>query len=77
MNVTDRPEWRALAQRRLALDEIRLAALFEDDPERVSRFSFQAGELTADLSRNRIDRGTLQTLVALARAVGLESQRLD
>jgi glucose-6-phosphate isomerase len=75
MNVTDRPEWRALAQRRLALDEIRLAALFEDDPERVSRFSFQAGELTADLSRNRIDRGTLQALVALARAVGLESQR--
>jgi glucose-6-phosphate isomerase len=77
MNVTDRPEWQTLAQRRLALDEIRLAALFEDDPQRVARFTCEAGPLSADLSRNRIDRGTLQALVALARAVGLEAQRDD
>jgi glucose-6-phosphate isomerase len=75
MNPTDLPEWHALAQRRRALEPIRIADLFDDDPQRAERFSFQAAGLTVDLSRNRIDSGTLVALVALARAVGLEQQR--
>jgi len=75
MTVTEMPEWQALAQRRRALDQIRIAALFDDDPQRSSRFAFEAGPLVADLSRNRIDAGTLGALVALARAAGLEARR--
>ena len=77
MTPTDLPEWHALAQRRLALDSIRIADLFDDDPQRADRFSFEAASLGVDLSRNRIDSGTLRALVALARAVNLEKQRDD
>jgi len=75
MNPTSLPEWHALAQRRRALDRIRIADLFDDDPQRAERFSFEAASLNADLSRNRIDSGTLRALVALARAAGVEQQR--
>ncbi len=77
MNPTDLPEWHALVQRRRALEPIRIAELFDDDPQRAQRFSFQGACLQVDLSRNRIDSGTLQALVALARATGLERQRDD
>jgi glucose-6-phosphate isomerase len=77
MTPTDLPEWHALAQRRRALEQIRIADLFDDDPQRAQRFSFEAASLAVDLSRNRVDSGTLQALVALARAVGLEQQRDD
>jgi glucose-6-phosphate isomerase len=77
MTPTDLPEWHALAQRRLALDPIRIADLFDDDPQRADRFSFQADSLGVDLSRNRIDSGTLRALLALARAIKLEKQRDD
>jgi glucose-6-phosphate isomerase len=77
MNSTELPEWHALAQRRRALEAIRIADLFDDDPQRAERFSFEAAGLSVDLSRNRIDGGTLRALVALARAVGLEKQRDD
>ncbi len=75
MTPTDLPEWHALAQRRLALDPIRIADLFEDDPRRAERFSFEGAGIDVDLSRNRIDSGTLRALVALAHAVQLEPQR--
>ena len=77
MTPADLPEWRALDQRRRALEPIRIADLFDDDPQRAQRFTFEAASLTVDLSRNRIDSGTLQALVALARAAGLEKQRDD
>src|SRR5262249_30712557 len=77
MNSTDLPEWHALAQRRRALEPIRIADLFEDDPQRTARLSFEAASLTADLSRNRIDTGTLRALVELARAAGVEQQPDD
>jgi len=77
MNPTDLPEWQALAQRRRALEPIRIADLLEDDPQRAERFSFEAASLTVDLSRNRLDSGTLGALVALARAAGVEKQRDD
>jgi glucose-6-phosphate isomerase len=77
MNPTELPEWHALAQRRRALDQIRIADLFDDDSLRAQNFSFEAASLAVDLSRNRVDRGTLRALVALARAAGVEAQRDD
>jgi len=75
VNPTELPEWQALVQRRRALDDIRIAELFDDDPRRTERFTFEAASLVADLSRNLLDAGTLQALVALARSAGLEQQR--
>src|SRR6266566_3265833 len=77
MTPTDLPEWHVLAQRRRALEQIHIADLFDDDPQRTERFSFEAASLSVDLSRNRIDSGTLRALVALARASNLEKQRDD
>jgi glucose-6-phosphate isomerase len=77
MNPTDLPEWHALEQRRRALEPIRIADLFDDDPQRAQRFCFEAASLHADLSRNLLDSGTLRALVALARAAGVERQRDD
>jgi glucose-6-phosphate isomerase len=77
MNPTDLPEWHALVQRRRALELIQIAELFDDDPQRAQRFSFAGAGLQVDLSRNRIDSGTLQALVGLARATGLEKERDD
>ncbi|MBV8210692.1 MAG: glucose-6-phosphate isomerase [Burkholderiaceae bacterium] len=77
MNPADLPEWHALAQRRRALEPIRIADLFDDDPRRAERFSLEAAGIRADLSRNRIDDGTLRALIDLARASRLERQRDD
>jgi len=77
MNPSDLPEWRVLAQRRRALEPIRIADLFDDDPQRAERFSFEAAAIHADLSRNRIDDGTLRALIDLARATHVEQQRDD
>ncbi|HEV3019680.1 MAG TPA: glucose-6-phosphate isomerase [Burkholderiaceae bacterium] len=77
MNPTNLPEWHALEQRHRALQSIRIAELFDDDPQRAQRFSFEAASLRVDLSRNRLDSGTLRALVALARAAGVEKQRND
>lgn len=75
MNPADLPEWQALAQRRAALDKVSIAALFEGEAGRAEHLLFEAGPLRADLSRNRLDRLTMQALVDLARASGLEHQR--
>jgi len=75
MSPTDLPEWHVLAQRRRALDDIRIAELFDDDPQRSDRLCFEGASLVVDLSRNLLDAGTLQALVALARSAGLERQR--
>jgi len=75
MNPTELPEWSALAQRRRALDQVRIPALFQSDPKREERFRFEAATLVADLSRNFLDTETMSALVALARATGLEARR--
>jgi glucose-6-phosphate isomerase len=48
---------------------------FARDPGRFDAWSFQAPEVFADLSKNRIDTATLHFLVDLARECGLEAQR--
>ncbi|MDR1790486.1 MAG: glucose-6-phosphate isomerase [Propionibacteriaceae bacterium] len=48
---------------------------FELDPGRVERFTFQAGDLHVDLSKNLINDEILGQLVELAERVGLEHKR--
>lgn len=52
-----------------------LREAFAADPRRFAAWSLQAPEVFADLSKNRIDRATLDLLLQLARDCGLESQR--
>jgi glucose-6-phosphate isomerase len=63
-------EWAALASYR---DEtsLELRSVFAADSDRARRFTFNAGELTADLSKHLIDNEVLARLVALAEASGL------
>ena len=55
--------------------ELDLRQAFADDPARFSRFSLQAPEVFADLSKNRWDEVTRRLLVELAGACQLEARR--
>ena len=52
-----------------------LRTAFAEDPGRVERLTFEAGDLHVDLSKNLVDDRVLQTLVELAHEVGLEQRR--
>lgn len=70
------PHWAALQthfQQSGANFDVRRA--FRDDPERFARWSVQAPEVFADLSKNRIDARALELLLGLAADVRLEAQR--
>jgi glucose-6-phosphate isomerase len=70
------PHWAALHnhfQHAGAAFDVRQA--FAADPDRFQRWSLQAPEVFADLSKNRIDARTLELLLGLAADVKLEAQR--
>ena len=70
------PVWAALQahyQSRGAAFDVRQA--FAQEPARFERWSLQAPEVFADLSKNRIDGQAMALLLDLARDLGLESQR--
>ena len=52
-----------------------LREAFARDAGRAAAFSFEAPEVFADLSKNRIDTATLHFLLDLARECGLETRR--
>jgi glucose-6-phosphate isomerase len=52
-----------------------LRSMFDEDPGRVDRLTFDAGDLHVDLSKNLVDDLVLGALVELAREVGLEERR--
>jgi glucose-6-phosphate isomerase len=55
--------------------ELDLREIFRQDPQRFERFSLQAPEVFADLSKQRWDEATRRLLLELAREVGLEARR--
>ena len=52
-----------------------MRALFEEDPERFSRFSLKLGDLLLDYSKNRVTAETMSLLTDLARAADVEGWR--
>lgn len=52
-----------------------LRAWFAEDPGRVERYTFTAGDLFVDLSKNLLDEDVLAGLLALAGQVGLTERR--
>lgn len=54
---------------------LNLREAFAEDPDRTERFSFTAGDLFVDLSKNLITDDVVAALVALGEEVGLEARR--
>ncbi len=52
-----------------------LRAWFADDPGRVERFTFTAGDLHVDLSKSFLNDDVLAALLALAEEVGVSRRR--
>jgi glucose-6-phosphate isomerase len=74
--LTQRPEWQALASHYRDLEGVHLRDLFADDPQRGTRLTLEAEGLYFDYSKQRVTDQTAQLLVALAEACGLR-QRID
>jgi len=64
-------EWKALAAHAAAVREMHLRGLFHDDPARGEELTLDVGDLHLDYSKNRVDRRTLELLVALAERAGV------
>ena len=78
IDMTKTPEWEALQKHYDALQgNISLKQWFADDPDRVKKYSFDLGDLHFDLSKNIITDETVQDLVALGKAVGVEERFQD
>lgn len=69
--LTSLPAWRALAEHHLALKDVRLRELFQQDPGRFDRYSLEAAGLFLDYSKNRITDETMARLRQLADEVDL------
>lgn len=67
------PEWSAVMQQ--ARQGADIKALFATDPERFSRFSTIACGLLLDYSKTSLTEASLTSLLALARAAGVEARR--
>jgi len=74
VDATTTAAWEKLAELAAAL-EPDLRGWFADDPGRVERLSFTAGELFVDLSKNLVDDPIVAALVELGEEVGLEARR--
>src|SRR5438034_4156040 len=75
-SLTERPQWRALAEHRAQIERRHLRELFAADPSRGERLVAEAAGLYLDYSKNRITDETLRLLLALADACSLR-ERID
>lgn len=73
-SLTDLPAWQSLADhaRRCQRPGFRLADLFQAEPDRFSRYSFELDGLLLDCSRHFIDQQTSDDLVQLAQQCQLD-----
>ncbi len=73
MGVTE--AWERVRRAAARLKPVQLRELFAADPGRFGRLSFRLEDLTVDLSKEKLDAGALEALLALARAAGVEARR--
>ncbi|PWJ26933.1 glucose-6-phosphate isomerase [Branchiibius hedensis] len=74
IDATQTAAWKQLLQLKEDFS-LNLREAFAEDPERTNRFTFTAGDLFVDLSKNLINDDVLAALVALGEEVGLEARR--
>ncbi|HLX78415.1 MAG TPA: glucose-6-phosphate isomerase [Acidimicrobiales bacterium] len=75
VDATQTPEWFALAEQRGVDREVDLRGFFSSDPDRAKRMTLDAVDLHLDYSKHRLRQPTADTLIALARRVGVEAWR--
>jgi glucose-6-phosphate isomerase len=73
--LRDLPAYGALESEYRRIEPIHLRDLFAADPTRGERFRAEASGLYLDYSKNRVDVGVLEALVALAEERGLAQHR--
>ena len=73
--LTQTAQWQALADHREKFGATHLRELFAADAQRAARHTLAVGDLTVDLSKNLITDETLQLLISLAQARGVEQLR--
>ncbi|MBK0399709.1 glucose-6-phosphate isomerase [Limibaculum sp. M0105] len=73
MSMTD--AWAAVDAAAARLRAVHLRDLFAGDPGRFGRLSWQLDDLTIDFSKEKLDAAAIESLVALARAAGVEALR--
>ncbi len=66
MRIDLSPEWAALVQHADVIRGTNLRQLFAHDPDRSSRLTFSVGNLTVDLSKQRVTPRAVELLLALA-----------
>ena len=74
--LTARASWKTLTEHYAKIQTVPLRTLFENDPKRAQKFSFEAEGIYFDYSKNRITQGTVELLLNLARECGLR-ERID
>ncbi|MEV3925205.1 glucose-6-phosphate isomerase [Actinomadura coerulea] len=73
-DITESPEWTALAEHQAAIAGRHLRELFAEDPGRAERMTVTAGDLFLDYSKHRVTGETLTLLAALAERAGLSAR---
>ncbi|WP_195731165.1 glucose-6-phosphate isomerase [Streptomyces albidoflavus] len=73
--LSQRPQWTALADHRVALGEVSLRQLFADDPDRGERYTLRVGDLHIDYSKQLVTDETLTLLRELAEATDVAGWR--
>jgi glucose-6-phosphate isomerase len=74
-DIAATPAWQALQRHHDEIGGKTLREFFAEDPERGSQLALTVGDLYIDYSKHRVSRDTLQMLIDLARAAGLEQRR--
>ncbi|MDH6199108.1 glucose-6-phosphate isomerase [Mycobacterium frederiksbergense] len=74
-DITATPAWQALSEHHTEIGDTHLTTLFAEDPQRGTELALTVGDLYIDYSKHRVTRRTLELLVDLARAAGLEQRR--
>ena len=73
--VDTRPEWKALVAHADKVKPLHIRQLFRDDATRAQDLAANAMDIHFDFSKQRVTRETLQLLVSLAKACGVEAKR--
>ncbi len=71
INPTETKAWQKLEMHFLMMQATHMRELFEDDPDRFTKYSIQFNEILLDFSKNIITEETLATLCELANEVEL------
>ena len=69
------PAWMALLDHFERVKQVHMVDLFDQDPERFSRYSLEFNEMLLDYSKNRVTDVTMQLLFDLARQANVEEFR--